>query len=170
MFTDKQIAEIIKDICVIVDTREQKNEHILRYLEEIGVPYISEKLDSADYSFILPHYPELNFDRKVLIEKKNSLTEIAGNFGSNRARFAREFERVPDDTVIHLLIEEATWKKVMKGSYRSSMSPQSMMASIITWNIRYGCPVWFVGKDESPIVIYNLMKYELMEKLKEMRK
>lgn len=163
--TDRQISDILKDIRVVIDTREKKNEHIIAYLEENNIPYEVSKLDTADYSFVIPNYPELNMDRKVLIEKKNSLTEIAGNFTSGRERFAREFERVVDER-IHLVIEDATWKKVKNGSYRSQFPPRSMMASLLTWNIRYNCPVWFVTKEESPELIYRLMYYELMEELK----
>ena len=168
--TDKQISDIINDMVIIVDTREQKNDHILMYLKDHDIPFIKQKLDSGDYSFMLPNHPELMLDRKFLIEKKNSLTEIAGNFTSGRERFAREFERVPEGSHIHLVIEGATWRKVFNGSYRSTMAPQSMMASIMTWCIRYGVPVWFVGPEDSPAVIYNLLKYELMEHLKSLRK
>ena len=165
LLTDRQLADILKDITVIVDTREQKNDHILEYLNEHSIPYKVEKLDTADYSFVLPKYPDFNMDKKVLIEKKNSLTEIAGNFTSGRERFQREFERITDEK-IHLVIEDATWKKVKNGSYRSQLPSKSMTASLLTWNIRYNCPVWFVGKDESPDLIYKLMYYELFEELK----
>ena len=113
-------------------TQEKSNKHILEYLVENKIPYIVKKLDTADYSFILPNYPELQMDYKVLIEKKNSLDEIIGNFTGERERFKREFERVVDEK-IHLVIEEATWTKVMKGSYRSKVSPQSLRASLLTW-------------------------------------
>ena len=165
--TDRQKADIIADIVVLVDTREQKNEHILAFLKANNIQYLIEKLDTADYTFILPNYGYLGLDKKILIEKKNSLEEISGNFTKDRARFAREFERVKDEK-IHLLIEGATWKKLLGGTYRSKISPNSFMASMLTWNIRYNCPIWFVGKDESPIVIYNILKYELLERLKEM--
>lgn len=165
VLTDKQISDILKDITVIVDTREQKNDHILDFFCEESIPYKKEKLDTADYSFILPNYPEIGMDKKVLIEKKNSLTEIAGNFTSGRERFQREFERVTDEQ-IHLIVEDATWKKVKNGSYRSQLPSKAMMASLLTWNIRYNCPVWFVGRDESPELIYKLMYYELFEELK----
>ena len=168
--TDKVIADVIKDMVVIVDTREQKNDHILRYLKDNDIKYVVEKLDSGDYSFYLPSYPELDRDRKYLVEKKNSLDEIVGNFTTGRERFAREFERVPEGSVLHILVEGATWKKLLNGSYRSKISPQSVMASMLTFHIRYDAPVWFVGKDESPDLIYNLLKYELMEFMKEMRK
>lgn len=167
--TDKEIGNILADMVVIVDTREQKNQHILNYLDSIKVKYLMSKLDSADYSFILPHYPELNLDRKFIIEKKNSLDEIAGNFTKGRERFNNEFARIPEGTTTHLVIEEATWKKLLKGSYRSKFPAKSMMASLLTFSIRYKFNVWFVGKSESPELIYNLLHYELFSKLKEMR-
>ena len=167
--TDKQISEVIKDMRIVVDTREVKNEHITNWLTENNIPFIREKLDSGDYSFDLPNYPELGLDRIYLVEKKNSLTEIAGNFTSGRERFVREFERIPENAVLHLLIEGATWKKVLNGSYRGQFPPKSMLASLLTWSIRYDTPVWFVGIDESPELIYNILKYELMEHLKSLR-
>ena len=163
--TDKEMADILKDITIVTDTREQKNSHILSFLDEHCVPHVTQKLDTADYSFILPHYPDLGFDKSVLIEKKNSLTEIAGNFTKDRERFKREFDRV-GDAHIHLVIEDATWRKVRNKSWRSEFSSAAMTASLLTWQIRYHCPIWFVGVDESPKLIYDIIKYEVFEKLK----
>ena len=167
--TDKQMGNILSDMVIIVDTREQKNGHILKFFEEQKIKYVIEKLETGDYSFYLPNYPELNFNRKFIIEKKNSLDEIAGNFTKDRDRFTKEFERIRPDEHMHLVIENATWKKLFRGSYRSKLSPKSFMASIMSWCIRYSVPVWFVGVDESPTVIYNLLYYELFEQLKKIR-
>lgn len=41
-----------------------------------------------------------------------------------------------------------------------------MSASLITWCVRYSCPIWFVGIDESPKLIYDIIKYELFEQMK----
>lgn len=168
MITDKQIQNIMADILVIVDTREQKNQHILDYMNMNGIKYKVEKLDTADYTLVLPSYPQIGVDKKFLVEKKNSLDEIAGNFTKDRERFRREFERVTDEH-IHLVVEQATWKKLLKGSYRSKFPPKSFLASLMTWNIRYNCPIWFAQVEESPIVIVNILKYELLEYLKENR-
>jgi ERCC4 domain len=166
--TDKQISDIIKDMIVLVDTREQKNDHILSFMDSEKIQYRIEKLETADYTFVLPNYTELGLDQKFLVEKKNSLDEISGNFGKDRERFKREFERVCDQK-IHMVIENATWKKVKHHNYRSLITPKSFTASLLTWCIRYKCPVWFVGKDESAELIINLLHYELMEALKKMR-
>lgn len=164
--TDKEISDIMADLTVIVDTREQKNDHILSYFKSEGIKYVIQKLDTADYSLMLPQHATLALDRFVLIEKKNSLDEISGNFTKDRERFKREFERVGSEH-IHLVIENATWKKLFNHSYRSMLLPKAFMASMLTWNIRYHCPIWFVGKDESPALIYGILHYELLEKLKQ---
>lgn len=167
--TDKVMGEILDDMVIIVDTREKKNQHILDYLTTEGINYVVAKLDTADYSFELPHFPQLNVDRQFLIEKKNSLDEIVGNFTKDRERFAREFERITTEK-IHLVVETATWRKLYKGSYRSKFPPKSFKASLLTYAIRYNIKVWFAELSESPDLIYSLLRYELLEHLKELRK
>lgn len=167
--TDKQMQDILDDMVIIVDTREKKNEHIIKYLTDNKIRYIIKKLDIADYSFELPNFPNLKLDKQFLVEKKNSLDEIVGNFTKDRERFAREFERITSEK-IHLVIEQATWKKLLKGSYRSKFPPKSFMASLLTFSIRYNIKTWFCTEDESPTLIYNLLRYELFEHLKELRK
>lgn len=162
--TDKQIGEILNSMTILVDTREQKNEYILTYFDVNGIKWKKQKLDSGDYSVeFSDKYKELN--ECVIVEKKNSLTEIAGNFTKGRDRFYREFERVKHKHK-HLVIENATWKKVVNESYRSQMSYKSMIASIISFAVKYNMPTWFVGKDESPMLIYNLIYYDVRNLLK----
>jgi len=162
--TDKQIARILEDMIILTDTREKKNEHILCWLDESYFKREMCKLNSGDYTCKFPHYPQ--YDGLIVVEKKNSLTEICGNFTSKRKQFGDEFNRMPVEVNSHIVIEEATWKKVSNGSYRSEMHPNSMWASLLTWNARYGCPIWFVGKGESAELIYKLIYYGIMEKLK----
>lgn len=161
--TDGEKAKIIDDMVVVVDTREKKNENILTFLEENGIVYVVRKLDTADYSAEFPNYPE--FNERVLVEKKNSLDEICSNFTKHRDRFKREFERV-GDREIHLVMENATWKKLLNGKYRSKLHPNALMASILTWSIRYNTKMWFTTKDETGEVIYNIIKYGYREILK----
>lgn len=166
--TDKMIGDVLADMVIITDTREQKNQHILEYFDDKEIKHRLEKLDSADYSVVFPNHPEFELDYSILIEKKNSLDEIAGNFTKGRERFIKEFERI-GDAKIHLLIENATWRKVRNGSYRSKLPPQNMVANLLTWNARYNCPIWFVNPTESGMLIYQVFKYGTMEKLKSMR-
>lgn len=164
--TDKTLADVIQNMVILTDTREKKNLHIIDFLDKNGIPHETEKLETADYSFYLPNYPELNADRKFLVERKASLNEVAGNLTKDRERFTREFERIQDNRC-HLVMENATWKKILSGSYRGNFSPTSYMASLLTLNIRYDCPMWFCTQEESPLLIYSILKYELREFIKQ---
>lgn len=168
--TDKMIDDILKDMVIISDTREQVNQHILKYFTDNKIPYIVEKLNSGDYSMYLPNYPHLNLDRKFIVERKGSVDELAGNFTKGRERFINEFERLDSDMKIHMVLENFTMKKMLNGSYRSKFPAKSYLASLMTWCIRYKCPVWMVTPSESPITIYNVLRYEILEYLKELRK
>lgn len=163
--TDRMIQRIVDNMVIVVDTREKKNSHITDYFKLNKIRYISSKLDTGDYSIILPDHLDLGLNYKFLVERKNSLDEIAGNFTKNRDRFAREFKRL-DNQKMHIVIEQATWKKLLKGTYRSKITPKSFTGSLITYCIRYNCPVWFTQTENSGEVIYNLLRYELLEHLK----
>lgn len=167
--TDSQMAKILKDMVIQVDNREKKNQHILDYFDKEGIPYEVVKMDTADYTFILPNYPNLNLDKSVLVERKNSLDEISQNFTKHRERFVAEFERVTTED-LHLVIEGATFRKLLAGSYRSKFPPKSFLASLLTFSIRYNTQVWMPNKADSPHVIYNILYYGLREKILQIRK
>lgn len=163
--TNKEMIDITKDMLVIIDSREQKYEHITDYLDKIKVPWKIEKLDVGDYSFELPNYPELELDRKYIIELKGSLDEVAGNFTKGRARFKRMFERLEDDQVIHLVLENFTWQRLLNGSYRSKFNPKAFKATLIAWSIRYDFKYHIVTTRDTGEIIYEILEKELREYL-----
>lgn len=162
-FNKSEIDSILSDMHIIVDSRENKWYHIRDYFNKNKIPYTVEKLDVGDYSFILPNYPHLGLDKRFIVERKGSLSEVAGNFTSGRKRFTKMFERLDKDQKIHLVMETATWRKIFNGTYHSQFHPNSYKGSLLTYSIRYNCPVWFVEKKESPEIIYKLLHYELKE-------
>jgi ERCC4-type nuclease len=76
---------------IIVDTREKGHKAILKYFDKIGQDYIVSKLDYGDYMF----YKNNN----VVIDRKNSLLELAGNLchTSEHERIKREIQRSKED-------------------------------------------------------------------------
>lgn len=168
MLTDKMISDIMDDMIVMVDNREKVNGHLMDYFYSINAKTESVKLVSGDYSVRFPNHPEYN--ECVIVERKNSWDEICGNFTKKREQFIAEFERIPKGTITHLVIEDATWMKLFRGSYRSQLPPKSLLASILTFNLRYNLHIWTVGKKESPELIYNLLWYGVRETLKNIQK
>jgi ERCC4-type nuclease len=53
-FTDKEIKELLSGLVILIDTREQGNSHILKYLESHKITHKKRKLDYGDYSAYLP--------------------------------------------------------------------------------------------------------------------
>lgn len=86
----------LKIVTVISDTAEQENKHILKKLDEYGIPYIERKLDFGDYSFITQEktnygIKERDFSLSCVVERKASPDEFYGNVIHDRERIESEF-------------------------------------------------------------------------------
>lgn len=121
------------------------------------------KLDSGDYSAMLG---DMTMEHDVFIERKSGLTELCGNFGVERDRFAREFTRAKaDGTKPFLLIENDRIDDIFLGNYRSKLQPKSLWGSICTWMTRYNASVIFCSPENTGRVIYGLLYYYARELL-----
>lgn len=121
------------------------------------------KLDSGDYSAMLG---DMTMEHDVFIERKSGLTELCGNFGVERERFAREFTRAKaDGTKPFLLIENDSIDDIFLGNYRSKLQPKSLWGSICTWMTRYNASVIFCNPENTGRVIYGLLYYYARELL-----
>ncbi len=170
--TDSKMKNIIDNMVILVDTREQKNQHIIEWFDENNIKWKSEKLDSADYSFILPDYSELGFDKQIMVERKGSINEIIGNLLQDTTRFRKEFERMTDyqRQHINIVLEDFTIKKVLNGTYISKVNPKAIMGLFMTFMIDFKLPCWFITKAESGFTIYSILKYELKTELRKIQK
>ena len=159
------IEEFKAAITVIVDTRENRCASTLAGLSQMDVKFRVKKLNFGDYSYEIAGK---SYENKICIEKKNSFTEIAGCFVNNkrtrnRDRFKREFERaVEAGAKVVLLIEdekeklllrktydankEMTAEQRQKGTWRSQLSANSLIASIASWKDRYNLDLVFTDK------------------------
>jgi ERCC4-type nuclease len=155
---------------VLIDTRENANEHICRYFDQKKIPYESKKLDYGDYSIKIPKNEEIGvqrdffFDDSVVVERKGSLDELAGNLTKDRARFESELIRAKG-TNIALMIENATYTDLVMGRYRSEYKPKSFVATLATFSARYGLDVNFVDKELAGNWIYHRLYYAVREEL-----
>ena len=92
-------GRIMSGFTVIVDSREQKWQHVREGFDRLGVPWVRSKLYVGDYARLdnMTH----------VIDRKYGLQEVAGNLIQEHERFRRECVRAMDAGIrITVLIEE----------------------------------------------------------------
>ena len=152
-----------------IDTREQPTENLAKRMEYLQ-PNVRETLPAGDYTAktLLPDGTW--FYVPTAVERKMSLTEIAGNLTRERDRFRAEFNRARENEIrLYILIEQASWEAAYSGAYRSKMKPQSLIASLLTWSARYGCSLLVCDRpDTAGKLIRDILHYEMREALDRM--
>ncbi|MDR7856102.1 ERCC4 domain-containing protein [Tissierella sp.] len=163
-YTDKEIDVLLKSMVILVDTREQVNQHLTQYWDSKKFPYIVKKLDFADYTCMIPSNPELGiikdlyFNDIVSVERKNSLEEISSCFTTTRTAFEGEFIRSKGN--VHLLIEKASYEDVINHNYKTEYKPVSFLASLHSFSDRYNIPITYMKDNKySGYFIYMTFKY-----------
>jgi ERCC4-type nuclease len=163
-YTDKEIAELLKRLTIICDSREQVNAHLTSYFDSKKIPYITRKLDTGDYSAMIDDF---TLENEVAIEKKNGLDELAGNFTADRQRIENEFLRAKANGLkVFLLIENASWSDIFLHNYQSKLTPQSFLATLLAWQVRYNITIIFCKASETAQIIYGILYYAAREALK----
>ena len=163
-YTDKEINELLKQLTVICDSREQVNGHVTGYFDKCKVAHTTRKLDTGDYSAMIG---DMTLEHDVVIEKKNSIDEIAGNFTVDRQRFEDEFTRAKAEGLkVFLLIENCTWSDIFLHNYRSKLTPKSLIASLLSWQVRFNITIIFCKPSETGQIIYGTLYYAAREALK----
>lgn len=169
-FTDGEIKILLGSMVVLVDTREQENTHITDYLSKKKIPYEVRKLNYGDYSIKIPKNEEIGvnrdffFDDTVIVERKASLSELAGNLTKDRTRFESELIRAKGANIA-LMVENATYSDLVMGRYRSEYNAKSFVATLATYSARYGLDVNFVEKELAGNWIYHRLYYAVREEL-----
>ena len=146
---------------IIIDSREQRNLHILKVLNQLGIEWMVKKLDYGDYAF---EVDGVSYENKISIERKLTLTELAGNLTKGRNRFDAEMCRAKaDNCKMVLLIEDKKAREKMKlriqmdragiddktkhrKTWRSNFSGNSMVGSIKAFKDRYDLDLVFCSK------------------------
>lgn len=161
-WTDKELAEELKKLTIIEDTREQ-DRHVAEYFEKQKVPVITRKLDTGDYSCQLG---DISFERDIAIERKRNLDEICGNFTAQRERFEREMIRSKAYGLkLYLIIENASWTDIFLGNYSSKLPSKSLVGSLLSWMVRFNLTVIFCKPEETGKILYGIFYYYARERL-----
>ena len=137
-FTDKEIKKILNSMVVIVDSREQNNQHILDFFNKKSIPYKVIKNDYGDYTAMIPKGTinaftcDIYFDRDIAIERKNSIDEIAGNLKDEAYRLKKELAHMNMyDIKYFFFVEDKDFHfNLRNGNYRSQYDPFTLMQRI----------------------------------------
>jgi ERCC4-type nuclease len=167
-FSDYQVKEILKNVCVIVDTRENANKHIISYFEKKKIPFIVKKLDYGDYGLLLKKNDKYGLAEDLVldyaVERKGSLEELSGNLTKDRTRFEEELWR--GQGKLSIVIENTTINNITNHKYDTKYNEKSFLASLFTFLHRYNIDYTFTPKKHAGEIIFALLYYKLREELK----
>lgn len=170
-YTETELKKLLDTLTIVVDTRENVNDHILRYLHEKKIPHVNKKLDTGDYSAMIPKNPELGIMRDIYLdaclERKNSVDEITGNLQKDtRKAFENELIRSKDKPFVLICEDLEGYEKILRGDYRSRYDPKALLGTLKTFEARYGFNIVFMDKKFSGNYIYHHFYYYAREYLK----
>ena len=163
-----EVVNALESMTLLVDTREQPTQNLQRRIATSGLPAERIKLDAGDYSCkcTLSNGSELDFSKRVAIERKMNIDELCMCFGTQRKRFEKEFERAKQaGTKIYLIVEGGSWENIYNGKYKSKMTPQALVASIDAFRSRYGMQLYFCKAETTGKLIRDILYRELKEYL-----
>lgn len=170
-YTDKEIDNILKTLTIVIDTRENKNDHIRDYLHQKNVPIKNQKLDHGDYSCMIPKNEELGIHRDIyldcFVERKNGIDEITSNLQKDtQQRFINELIRAQNSKFV-LFVEEPEFdEKIAKGMYRSRYDPKALKGRLESLKAKYNFEIVPMSKNMIGHNIYHRFYYQARHYLK----
>lgn len=162
-YTPKEYKELLQHLRILCTTNEQVNGHITEWFDKKKIPYMSRALKTGDYCFRIDACPELGFPidtyftDELFIERKNSLSELAGSI-KNEA-FHYELKRARDIEHKYLLVEQPNgWNGILLHDYISKYNEKSFWATLHTFEVKYGLKIKFFDKENMGLAIYSIAK------------
>ena len=187
---------------VIVDTREKQVNHILNKFDEgleekpshhdmyrgkkstftnpIGYYKQEKGLKTGDFTLAvqLPNQCVINFQDKIIIERKKDLNELCCNLFDKKdseglTRFERELKRAKEQGIkVILLVEvEDMHSKILSSKHfrydkASKVSPKSFNAILRSLQAKYNISIEYCNKKDSARLIHDILYYHAREYLK----
>ncbi|MGF9978698.1 ERCC4 domain-containing protein [Viridibacillus arvi] len=170
-YTDTEMNKILKTLTIIIDTREQKNTHILDYLRQKEIPLKIQKLDYGDYSAMIPKNEELGIQRDIYlnsaIERKAHMDEICGNLQKDtQTAFENELIRSQKGRFVLFVEDIEQYSKLIKGEYRSRYDPKALLGRLESFQAKYNFEIVPVKQTEMGNRIYHRFYYQAKHYLK----
>jgi ERCC4 domain len=168
-FTKDELKTILDSLVITVDTREQKNTHVLDYFRRKNVQFVFKSMKTADYSAMIPRNEELGITRDMhltaLIERKNGVDELVESI-KDRTRFENELIRASRYPFTLLVEDLEGYGKILNGQYRSKYDPKKLLGSLKAFEARYNFSTVFLSPNTTGNYIYHHFLYRARELLK----
>ncbi len=137
------IPSIPDGLVIVRDTREQ-----LGYTFNGLVPIVDKCLKFGDYSI-------QGMENQISVERKG-LSDFYGSISKGRKRLNAEFERMMVAERRFLVIEASEERVLTPELSYTKMHPNSIYATIISFEIKYNIHVYYGSRRDCQIKIINL--------------
>lgn len=142
-----------------VDTREQKYDHVISYLDSQGIKWVKSKCVVGDY---------VNLENPmVVVDRKKDLQEVAGNVCQQHDRFVRELELAKElGYRMYILVEEPSitsveqvfgWYNWRRKKNPKAISGRTLGKIMLTMSQKYGITWEFTTKQNCGKRIVELL-------------
>ena len=142
-----------------MDSREQKYDHVTRYFDSQGIKWVKSKCVVGDY---------VNLENPmVVIDRKQSLQEVAGNVCQQHERFVRELELAKElGYRMIVLVEEPTvttlsgvcgWYNFRKRTNPKAVDGKTLYKIMLTMAQKYDVEWLFTKKADCGKRIVELL-------------
>lgn len=156
----------MKDILILCDTRQQKDDYITKYFDKNNIQWIRTGLPSADY-MALKHNNGFIKDYSILIDTKKGVEEISGNLcnTTQHERIKREIQKAKElgckqfiflicDNKIKTIDDLRNWS-----SKRTKVKGEVLLKIMRTMSERYGIRFIFTSKQKAGAKIVELLSF-----------
>lgn len=144
---------------IIVDTREQKYNHVTKHFDEAGIKWVRSKLICGDYQNPL--------NPMVVVDRKKDLQEVAGNVCQQHDRFVRELELAKElgyklivlveDPTITSLPNVCSWYNWRRKKNPRAVNGKTLYKIMSTMSDKYGVEWQFTTKQNCGQRIVELL-------------
>lgn len=162
-YTPKQYKELLNNICILCTTNEQVNDHITNWFDSKTILYKNKALESGDYCFKINQNVELGFltdtyfTDELFIERKNSLSELAGSI--NNEAFHYELKRSKNIKHKYLLVEQSNGLQgLLLHDYPNKYNEKAFWGTLNTFEVKYNLKIKFLDKSNMGLAIYTICK------------
>jgi len=125
---------MIKKITILKDTREPTEIYNFDDFEDTVIIYRS-MLNVGDYSIF-------GYENEIMLERKGLGDLVSSFIGDHRQNFQEMWERTEQS--LRFLMIEGNPTEAFTGNYRSEFHPNSLLGSLLSWQIKYHFNWFFV--------------------------